>query len=169
MIPKLTMRYYGDPVLRKKAAPVTTVGSGERMLIKAMWAAMYEYKGVGLAAPQVGISQQIFVADSGDGDGPIAIINPKIIKKAGSAKMEEGCLSIPGIQVKVRRPAEIWVQYTDENNQKVERHLTELLARVFQHESDHLQGKMIIDYATLAQKTLFRKKLNDIKKLSKTV
>lgn len=166
MIPKLTIRYYGDPVLRKKAAPVSYVGSGERILIKALLAAMYENKGVGLAAPQVGISQQIFVAD--DGDGPIAIINPKIVKKVGTiVKMEEGCLSIPGIQVKVRRPSEIWVQYTDHNNEKVERHLTELLARVFQHENDHLQGKLITDYATLSQKTLFRKKLSNIKKLNK--
>lgn len=167
MIPKLTIRLYGDPVLRKKAAPVAAVGSGERMLIKAMWVAMYENKGVGLAAPQVGISQQIFVADPGDGEGPIAIINPKIVKKAGSAKMEEGCLSIPGIQVKVRRPAEILVQYIDENGRKVERHLTELMARIFLHENDHLQGKLIIDYATLAQKALFRKKLIEIKKLAK--
>jgi peptide deformylase len=166
MIPKLTIRLYGDPVLRKKAAAVTRVGPGERILIKAMMAAMYENKGVGLAAPQVGISQQIFVADSGD--GPVAIINPKIIKKAGNIKVEEGCLSIPGIQVKISRPEEIWVQYTDENGDKVERHLTELLARIFLHENDHLQGKLIVDYASLAQKALFRKKLSDIKKLAKS-
>lgn len=164
MIPKLTIRLYGDPVLRKKAAPVTHVGAGERLLIKAMLAAMYDSKGVGLAAPQVGISQQIFVADPGD--GPIAIINPKIIKKAGNIKIEEGCLSIPGIQVNVSRPEEIWVQYTDENGEKVERHLTELLARIFLHENDHLQGKLITDYATLAQKALFRKKLSNIKKMA---
>lgn len=165
MIPKLTIRLYGDPVLRKKAAPVSRVGASERMLIKAMMAAMYENKGVGLAAPQVGISQQIFVAD--DGEGPLAIINPKIVKKAGSIKIEEGCLSIPGIQVKVSRPKEIWVQYTDQNGDKIERHLTELLARIFLHENDHLQGKLIIDYATLAQKALFRKKLIEIKKSAK--
>ncbi len=165
MIPKLTIRLYGEPVLRKKALPVATVGPSERILIKALWVAMYENKGVGLAAPQVGISQQIFVADAGD--GPIAIINPKILKKSGSAKMEEGCLSIPGINLKVRRAQEIIVQYIDENNQKVERKLTELLARVFLHEYDHLQGKLIIDYATLAQKLRIRKKLNDLKNLAK--
>lgn len=167
MIPKLTIRLYGDPVLRKKAVSVASVGPGERILIKAMWAAMYENKGVGLAAPQVGISQQIFVADVGQ--GPLAIINPKILKKIGSEKMEEGCLSIPGIKVNVKRPKEIVVQYTDEHNQKVETKLSELLARVFLHESDHLNGKLIIDYASLAQKALFRKKLNDIKKLSKNL
>ncbi len=167
MIPKLTIRLYGDPVLRKKAVSVTSVGPSERILIKAMWAAMYENKGVGLAAPQVGISQQIFVADVGQ--GPLAIINPKILKKIGSEKMEEGCLSIPGIKVNVKRPKEIVVQYTDEHNQKVETKLGELLARVFLHESDHLNGKLIIDYASLTQKALLRKKLNDIKKLSKNL
>lgn len=167
MIPKLTVRLYGDPILRKKAAAVTSVGVSERMLIKAMLVAMYENKGVGLAAPQVGVSQQIFVADVGD--GPMAIVNPKILKKSGSAKMEEGCLSIPGIKLNVRRPSEISVQYTDENNQKVEKNLTELLARVFLHENDHLSGKLIIDYATLAQKAQMRKKLSELKKLSKNL
>ncbi len=166
MIPKLNIRLYGDPVLRKKALPVTTVGPGERILIKALWVAMYENKGVGLAAPQVGISQQIFVADVGE--GPVAIINPKILKKSSSSeKMEEGCLSIPDVKLNVRRAKEILVQYIDENNQRVERRFTELMARVFQHENDHLQGKLITDYATLAQKTRLRKKLSDIKNLAK--
>ncbi|MCB9756844.1 MAG: peptide deformylase [Candidatus Omnitrophica bacterium] len=165
MIPQLTIRLYGDPVLRKKAASVASVGPGERILIKSLLATMYEHKGVGLAAPQVGISQQIFVADSGD--GPLAIINPKILKKSGSGKMEEGCLSIPGVHVNVRRPKDIIVQYIDENNRRVERSMTELLARVFLHEYDHLHGKLIVDYATLAEKALLRKKLSEIKKLSK--
>ncbi len=167
MIPRLSIRLYGDPVLRKKALAVGNVGVSERMLIKGLWAAMYENKGVGLAAPQVGISQQIFVADVGE--GPLAIINPKILKKSGSAKMEEGCLSIPDIKVNVRRAKEILVQYTDENNRKVETKLTELLARVFLHEYDHLIGKLIIDYATLAQKVKFRNKLKEIKAAQKSL
>ena len=81
--------------------------------------------------------------------------------------MEEGCLSIPDIKLHVRRPKEIVVRYIDENNQKVECKLNELLARVFLHEHDHLQGKLIIDYATLAQKVRLRKKLSDIKNLAK--
>ena len=162
MLPKLTIRYYGDPCLRKKSAEVKTVGPGERLFIKALTEAMYENKGVGLAAPQVGINQQIFVADTGD--GLMAIINPKIIKKIGIHKMEEGCLSIPGIVVKVSRPKKIFVKYTDEDNQIVERELTDLLARVFQHESDHLQGKLIIDYASLTRKIKLRKELSDLKK-----
>lgn len=165
MIPKLTIRLYGDPVLRKKAQPVSSVGPSERVLIRALLAAMYENKGVGLAAPQVGVSQQIFVADPGD--GPIAVINPKIVKKSGNAKMEEGCLSIPGVKLQVRRPAEILVEYTDENNQKVERHFSELMARIFQHENDHLQGKLIVDYASIAKKALLRPQLSAIKNKSK--
>ncbi len=167
MIPRLNIRLYGDPILRKKALPVTTVGASERILIKALWAAMYENKGVGLAAPQVGVSQQIFVADVGE--GPLAIINPKILKKNGTGKMEEGCLSIPDVKVIVRRPKEILVQYINENNQKIEGKLTELLARVFLHEYDHLNGKLIIDYATLAQKVKLQKKLKEIKKFSKNL
>lgn len=165
MLPKLTIRYYGDPCLRKRSAEVKTVGPGERVFIKALLAAMYEHKGVGLAAAQVGVNQQIFVADIGE--GPMAIINPKIIKKTGSHKMEEGCLSIPNIVVKVNRSKKIWVKYTDENNQIVERELTDLLAKVFQHEHDHLQGKLIIDYASLARKVKLRKELNDLKKFLK--
>lgn len=168
MLPKLHIRIYGDPCLRKKSAEVKHIGPGERLFIKALLAAMYESKGVGLAAPQVGINQQIFVADTGDGAGPSAFINPKILKKSGSQKMEEGCLSIPGITVNVRRPQVIVVRYMDENNQTVERELTGLWARVFQHENDHLQGKMIVDYAGLTQKAKLRKPLAELKKNSKT-
>ena len=91
---KLKIRLYGDPCLRKKSISVKSVGPGERMLIKAMLETMYEHKGIGLAAPQVGINEQIIVVDIGE--GPFAIINPKVIKKSGSVKLEEGCLSIPG-------------------------------------------------------------------------
>ncbi|VAW13608.1 Peptide deformylase, partial [hydrothermal vent metagenome] len=89
----LKIRQYGDPCLRQKAETVSVVGPGERMLIQSMIATMNEAKGIGLAAPQVGISKRIFVADVGD--GPIAVIDPKILAKSGSDIFEEGCLSIP--------------------------------------------------------------------------
>lgn len=164
-ITKLKIRLYGDSCLRKKSSLVKKVGPGERILIESMVAAMHEHKGVGLAAPQIGINEQIFVADVGD--GPIAVINPKIVKKKGLAVMEEGCLSIPGITVKVKRPEKIFVSYTDEQNNKVERELDELLARVFQHETDHLHGKLIVDYASLAQKIKLKRPLSEIRKKSK--
>lgn len=162
---KLKIRIYGDPCLRKKSLTVKEVGPAERMLIAAMVETMHESKGVGLAAPQVGINQQIFVFDVGD--GPEAVINPRILKKWGSAVMEEGCLSIPGVLVNVKRPEEILVKYTDENNKTVQRECTELLARVFLHETDHLNGKLIVDYAGLGQKVQLREKLKELTEKSK--
>ena len=161
----LKVRIYGDPCLRKKSKPVKEVGPSERMLIKALLETMYESKGVGLAAPQVGINEQIFVADTGD--GPMAIVNPRISKKRGSEVMEEGCLSIPGVVVNIRRPKKIFVTYLDEDNQKVERECDGLLARVIQHETDHLHGKLIVDYAGLRQKIKLRKPLKELRDLIK--
>ena len=162
---KLRIRLYGDPCLRKKSSPVKKVGASERVLIESMTETMYEYKGVGLAAPQVGINEQIFVADVGE--GPMVMINPRILKKNGSQTMEEGCLSIPGVVVKVRRPQKIFVSYINEHNQMVERECDELLARVVLHETDHLHGKMIVDYASLPQKIRLKKQLVAIRKKSK--
>lgn len=161
MAAKLKIRLYGDPCLRKKSVLVKEVGTSERMLIAAMLEAMHENKGIGLAAPQVGINQQIFVADIGQ--GPVAVINPKVLKRIGSETVEEGCLSIPGVSVKVKRPKKITVRYTDQNNEIVERELEELMARVFLHETDHLLGRLIVDYASLSQKARLRKLLKSIK------
>src|SRR3989338_6083888 len=97
---KLKIRLYGDPCLRKKSKSVKEVGSEERALIKAMIELMHESKGVGLAAQQVGINKQIFVADIGS--GAMVFINPRILKKIGSGLMEEGCLSIPGVVVEIK-------------------------------------------------------------------
>ena len=162
---KLSIRIYGDPCLRKKSVPVKKVGPSERMLIASMIETMQGHKGIGLAAPQVGINEQIFVADIGE--GPIAFINPRIKNKKGSEVMEEGCLSIPGVVVKVKRPQKITVSFLDEQDQKVEREFDGLLARVIQHETDHLKGKLIFDYASSYQKLKIKKQLRDIRKQSK--
>ena len=146
----LKIRLYGDPVLTKKSLPVKEIGPGERLLIESMLHTMYLHKGIGLAAPQVGIDQRIFVADIGE--GPMAIINPKIVKKAGSKSMDEGCLSIPGINVTIKRPQKITASFTDINNQKHTVDLENLLARVFLHEMDHLDGKLILDYVSAKEK-----------------
>jgi len=163
--PQLRLRFYGDPCLRTKSITVEEVGPGERMLIEAMIEAMHKYEGVGLAAPQVGINQQIFVADIGE--GPIAVINPEIVEKEGSEVMEEGCLSIPGVLVKVKRPERIIVRYKNEESQTVERELSELMARVFQHETDHLHAKLIVDYANLAEKAKIKKQLKELEQQHK--
>jgi len=108
-IAALKIRLYGDPCLRKKSKPIDEIGPGERMLIKSMFATMLEAKGVGLAAPQVGINQRLFVMDVGE--GPLAIINPKITKKLGGDILEEGCLSIPEVTINIKRPQQITVKY----------------------------------------------------------
>ena len=105
---KLKIRIYGDPILRQKASPVKAVGPAERLLIASMMETMYGHKGIGLAAPQVGISEQIFVVDIGE--GPIVVVNPKILSRSGQEVREEGCLSMPGIVMHVKRPQKIRVR-----------------------------------------------------------
>ena len=158
---KLKIRIYGDPILRQKADPVKEVGPAERMLISSMLKAMYEHKGIGLAAPQVGVSEQIFVADTGE--GPIVVVNPQILTRSGSEIKEEGCLSIPGIVLNVKRAQKVKVKYLNEDNKTVEREFSQLPARVFLHETDHLKGKLIIDYASLLAQRKLKKKLEAIR------
>ena len=157
----LKIRIYNDPCLRKKSSPVDSVGIAEKWLIQEMVKAMNEYKGVGLAAPQVGINKRILIADIGN--GPVAIINPQILKKSVKTSVqEEGCLSIPGVTVKIKRPKRIFVKYLDENNQRVEKYFDDLMARVVLHETDHLNGKLIIDYVGLLKR---KKVLEQLKAL----
>lgn len=165
-VPNLTVRLYGDACLREKCDPVNEVGVSERVFIEAMIATMREYKGVGLAAPQVGVIRQIFVVDIGD--GPVAAVNPKIIERKGSAPLEEGCLSIPGVSVEVRRPRKIRVRYLDEHNRVVEKEYTDLMARVFLHETDHLAGKLIVSYADWRGKSGLKKQLQEIVRQSES-
>ncbi len=157
---KLKVRLYGDPILRQKAAQVKEVGPAERILIASMIETMHEHKGIGLAAPQVGVSEQLFVADIGD--GPVVVVNPKILMRSGEEVREEGCLSIPGILMNVKRSQKIRVRYLNEDNQMVEREYSDLLARVVLHETDHLKGKLIIDYASLVQQRQIKKQLQAI-------
>lgn len=155
---QLKVRLYGDPCLIARSKPVKEVGAAERLLIDAMFATMHAQKGIGLAAPQVGINEQIFVVDTGK--DAFAVINPKIIRSVGHETSEEGCLSIPHLGVNVKRAKEIDVEFLDENNKLVRARLSGLLAKVFQHEYDHLQGRLIIDYLSAQQR---REVLKDIK------
>ena len=151
MFGPLKIRLYGDPCLETKSKAVKGVGPVERMLIAAMFETVTACKGVGLAAPQVGINEQIFVVDTGK--EVFAAINPKIIKTAGKEVMEEGCLSIPRVLVEVKRAKTVWVEFTDQENRQVRVQFNELTARVFQHEYDHLQGKLILDYLSVKDRT----------------
>jgi len=151
MFGPLKIRLYGDPCLETKSKAVKEVGPVERMLISAMFETMEACRGVGLAAPQVGINEQIFVVDTGKEF--FAAVNPKIIRSAGGDVMEEGCLSIPRVLVDVKRAKTVWVEFTDQDNRQVRAQLSGLTARVFQHEHDHLHGKLILDYLPAKDRT----------------
>lgn len=135
-----TIRTEGDPVLVKKSRPVTEMTQKIRDLIIDMLDTMYDAMGVGLAAPQVGILKRIVVIDVGE--GPIVLINPVILETAGEQTGEEGCLSVPGMSGQVTRPNYVKVKAFDINMEEVEYEGSELLARAFCHEIDHLDGKM---------------------------
>ena len=135
-----TIRTQGDPVLTKVSRPVTEMNQKIRTLIFDMLDTMYESMGVGLAAPQVGILKRIVTIDVGD--GPIVLINPEILETSGEQTGEEGCLSVPGMAGQVTRPDYVKVKALDENMNEVIYEGTELLARAFCHEIDHLEGKM---------------------------
>lgn len=136
---------YGDPVLRQRAEEISALDDEVKALIERMYVVMAESRGLGLAGPQVGISRRIFTYDVGE--GPHAVINPRIIKSSGEDIGPEGCLSIPGLQGDVARAERVTVTGLDENGQKIKIKAEGLLARVFQHEIDHLDGTVFIDRA----------------------
>lgn len=140
-----TIRTEEDPVLRKISKPVKEVTSKIVTLIDDMLDTMYEAMGVGLAAPQVGILKRIVVIDVGE--GPIVLINPEILETSGEQTGDEGCLSVPGMAGQVTRPNYVKVKAMDEDMNEVIYEGTELLARAFCHEIDHLDGKMYMDLA----------------------
>ena len=135
-----TIRTEGDPVLSKVSRPVKEVTDRICILIDDMLDTMYAYNGVGLAAPQVGTLKQIVVIDVGE--GPIVLINPKIVEASGEQTGDEGCLSVPGKAGQVTRPDYVKVKALDLDMEEVEYEGEGLLARAFCHEIDHLEGKM---------------------------
>lgn len=141
----LPIKMVGEPVLRRKARKVDKVDPNIYRLLHNMVDTMYAAKGIGLAGPQVGISKRVLVVDIGD--GPIMMVNPRIVAHEGSAWGPEGCLSIPGLLGEVERHAEIEVKGLNETGEPVQLEATGLLAVVFQHEIDHLDGKLFIDTA----------------------
>ena len=134
------IRTEGDPVLSKISRPVAEMTPKLRTLVEDMLDTMYEAMGVGLAAPQVGVLKRIVTIDIGD--GPIVLINPEIVGTSGEQTGEEGCLSVPGMSGRVTRPNYVKVKAMDEDMNEVIYEGTELLARAFCHEIDHLDGKM---------------------------
>ena len=142
-IAPVTIKLYGDPVLRRKSREVKEMSGDIRKLINNMAKLMYKNKGLGLAAPQVGILKRVIVADVGD--GLVSLVNPKILWRQGKDTMPEGCLSIPGINLEVKRSKEVIVEGLTKEGEKVQLGAVGLLARVLQHEIDHLDGILIVD------------------------
>jgi peptide deformylase len=162
---------FGDPVLRKKAEPITTDFQDLKGFIQNMFDTMYNSDGVGLAAPQVGQAIRIFVIDSEiDDEDELpgikkAFINPEIIEKTGDEwVMNEGCLSLPEIREDVLRPETVKIKYFDEEfNEHVETY-SGFTSRVIQHEYDHLEGVMFVDYLNPLRKRILKSKLSAISK-----
>ena len=140
------VRIFGDPVLRKVADEVNDVDGKVVKLVDDMLETMYAEPGIGLAAPQVGVQRRLFVYDLGDGDGPHTIVNPVVTESRGEWVYEEGCLSVPGLYWEIVRPKEIHLTGYDLDGNEVSIEADELLARLFQHELDHLDGVMLIDH-----------------------
>ena len=146
-MPRLEVRILGDPVLRQKAEPVSAVTPELRRLIADMFDTMYAEEGVGLAAPQVGVSDRVIVVDPHDDEtAPFALINPEILDASKETeKNEEGCLSIPGVRDMVERSMRVRVRGLSENGEVKEFEAEGLVSRILQHEVDHLDGILFFD------------------------
>jgi peptide deformylase len=162
---------YGDPLLRKKSKPVEKDHEGLTEIIDNMWETMYSADGAGLAAPQVGLSLRIFLADASsaaDEDPELinfkkVFINPEIIEVFGEEwVMNEGCLSLPGIREDIKRPDKVRIRYQDENFNLHEDIFEGYPARIIQHEYDHLEGVLFIDHLSQLKKKLLKNKLKNI-------
>lgn len=157
---KLTILEFPDPRLRKKAAPVAAVDEQLRTLIDDMFETMYAAPGIGLAATQVDVHRRLLVTDiSTDKDQPHVFINPEILEKDGVTVTEEGCLSVPGYYEEVERAEHIRARYLDRDGTAREEEYVGLLAVCVQHEIDHLNGKLFVDYLSEAKRQRIRKRL----------
>jgi peptide deformylase len=139
----LEIRQYGDPVLKQATKDVEEIDAGLAKLVEEMLETMYEAPGVGLAANQVGIQKRLFVYDYGDGPG--AVINPRIVETSGEWPFEEGCLSVPGLHWTIVRPNRVHLVGLDIDGNELSIEAEEYQARVFQHEVDHLDGTLLLE------------------------
>jgi peptide deformylase len=159
---------YGEPMLEQAAEPVTKFDTPElNELITDMWETMYASKGVGLAAPQIGVSKRISVIDISVGEDEskkVVIINPEISSKEGNQTGEEGCLSIPGFREPLTRANKVTVRAQNEKGEAIELTGEELLARAFQHEIDHLNGVLFIAHLSALKRDIIRRKIKKLQK-----
>ena len=161
------IKKYGSDVLRQVAQPVEEITDEIRQLANDMLKAMYDSEGVGLAAPQIGVSKRVIVLDVDPYDPscePIALINPEIVERAGKEDSEEGCLSVPDVRGEVKRSENVTVEALDLDGKKVRIEATDLLARAIQHEIDHLNGVLFVDHLGRLKQQLIKKQLRKIEK-----
>jgi peptide deformylase len=164
----LNILEFPDQRLRKKAAPVAEVNRDIKKLVDDMFETMYEARGVGLAATQVNVQQQVIVMDiSEEKNAPICFINPEIVAKEGVEESEEGCLSVPGFFEKVKRAESITVKALNRDGEIFELEANDLLAVCVQHEIDHLEGKLFVDYLSSLKRQRIKKKLEKKHKLER--
>lgn len=157
------VRIYGDPVLREKAKPVVAFDDSLRSLIADLFDTMKAYNGVGLAAPQVGVAQRVFVVDvpvDEERRERFAAINPVLDQRSGREAGEEGCLSMPGIVEDVDRATQLRLRAFDEHGRPFEKSVTDYLARAIQHETDHLDGVLFTDRLSPLKRQFLRRQLD---------
>jgi peptide deformylase len=160
-----TVLEYPDPRLRTRAQPVTRFDAALGTLIDDMFETMYAAPGIGLAATQVDVHLRVVVIDlSKEHDQPLTLVNPEIFAREGEASTEEGCLSVPGIFDEVKRAAKIRLRAQDRNGERFERDYDDVLAVCIQHEIDHLDGKLFVDYLSDLKRQRIRKKLDKDRK-----
>ena len=156
---------FGDPVLEKAAEPVTVFDDELRKLIDDMFESMYEARGVGLAAPQIGISKRLAVIDitfKEDPDAKLVLANPEILRTEGKHTQPEGCLSIPEFREPVTRPQKVTIRAQDAHGKWYEKTGEDLLARAFLHETDHLNGKLYISHISALKRDLMKRKIRKL-------
>lgn len=165
----LPIRLYGDPVLRENCAPVEEVDESVKALIADLVDSVVEAEGLGLAAPQIGVPRRVIVViePSGEERNYFALVNPEIVSACGEEAAEEGCLSLPGIYEKVKRPQSVVVKGLDRTGKQVTVEATGIMARAFCHEIDHLDGVMFVDRIGMVRKGLLKGKLGGLKKRAK--
>ena len=154
---------YGDPVLETPAETVTEFDTPElNKFLEDMFESMYAARGVGLAAPQIGVSRRIAVIDTSNGETPgdrLVLINPEIVKVEGKQTREEGCLSVPGFRENVTRGTRVTIRAQNAKGEPFERTGEDLLARAFLHETDHLNGRLYISHVSPLKRDLIRRKI----------
>jgi peptide deformylase len=159
---------FGDPVLEREAAEVTEFDTPDlHKFLDDMFESMYAAKGVGLAAPQIGVSRKIAVIDVSNGEKPedkLVLINPTIVKIDGKQEGEEGCLSIPGFREQVRRGRSVTIRARNARGEVFEKSAEDLLARAFLHETDHLNGKLYITHISALKRDLMKRKIKKLQR-----